>query len=597
ANVDPVRVGIRLAFVVMALVVIGWDLPSSFSWENDGVAPRDIFAGVAENLRPGHAFRYPLLHPLLLGLLCLPVLLPAALRAASWEFVDLRAALLTPAVMTPCALIGRMVAVMAAVIALAALGRITERLAGRRAARWAEAFAATNISFAYYGHATNLDGPALMWSVLAVEALLAACTRARRGDLIRCALFAAASVATKDQAYATYVLLVPGVLLLRRWRPSVFAAEAWTARAGARAAAMGAVAYLVTSGAAFNPAGLITRVRTLLGPASGAYRLYETGGRGVLANLADVLGQQGQTFWPWPVVALAWAGVAGTLIKVARGGSANETRKVITKAITPAVWRLLPLGAGFSALAAFVLAVGRNEHRFVLPLGFWLAFYAGVAAATAFDRARSTLATAFVRGAGVALLASAMVPVIALAATQRGDGRRAVEAWLQRLPASATVETYGPLVYLPRFDAAGATPYRLVRVGPDPLAGRNPLLGMNEIQGAIAAVARRRPDVVIITEGFATPYLADADSDSDQPRSGRILPAVWRQARADSAVTTFVRDAVAGRLPDYQIRVAGPSLPPWLPGEPRQIHASTGLRTWLLVRRDSAAAVAAGDIY
>lgn len=60
---DPLRFAVRAGFVVSSLAVVGWDLPSSFSWENDGLAPRDIFAGISENLRPGHAFRYPLLHP------------------------------------------------------------------------------------------------------------------------------------------------------------------------------------------------------------------------------------------------------------------------------------------------------------------------------------------------------------------------------------------------------------------------------------------------------------------------------------------------------------------------------------------------------
>ena len=583
--VDPVRLGIRLAFVVAALAAVGWDLPSSFSWDNDGVAPRDIFAGVAENLIPGHAFRYPLLHPLLVGLLCLPVLLPAAAGAASWRMADLRAAILTPAVMTPCTLLARALAIAAAVMALAALGRIAATLAGRRAARWSEAFAATNLSFAYYGHATNLDGPALMWSALAVEALLAACTRARRGDAIRFALFAAASVATKDQAYATYVLLVPALLALLRWRPEVFAAGAWSPRTTARAGATFAAAYLLGSGAAFNPGGLPTRVRTLVGPASGAYRAYEASARGVAANLRDVLGGQADTFWPWPVVAAAWIGVALTLISVARDRRGHTAAPDAADA--PAVvWRLLPLAAGLGTLLAFVLAVGRAEHRFVLPLGFWLSFYAGVAVAAASGEstvpqpwtARGVAATL----AAVILLIDAVCPVVALGATQRGDGRRTVEVWLRRQPAGTTVETYGPLVYLPRF----APPTRATRVGADPVALRNPMPGMDELQAAIADAPLRRPDVIVMSEGFALPHLADSGAS---PSPGRLLPGVWQTARSDTATTAFVRAAIADTLPNYRTcLVAGPALPAWIPPAwaPRPIHVSTGLRTWVLARRD-----------
>ena len=204
---DWTRAAIRIAFVGLSLAAIAWDLPSSFSWENDGVAPRDIFAGIAENLRPGSAFRYPLLHPLVLGLLCLPVLLPAALRAPSFRLADLQTAILAPAVMTACALIGRLVAISAALVALAALGRIAGRLAGRRASLWTEAFAAANFSFGYYARATNLDGPALMWTVLSIERLMRVGDGGDGRDLTLGAVFAALAIATKDQAFATYVLI------------------------------------------------------------------------------------------------------------------------------------------------------------------------------------------------------------------------------------------------------------------------------------------------------------------------------------------------------------------------------------------------------
>ena len=210
---DRARAAIRIGFLALSLAAIAWDLPSSFSWENDGVAPRDIFAGVAQNLHPGTAFRYPLLHPLLLGVLCLPVLLPAALRAPSFRLADLQPAILATPVMTACALIGRAVAIAAALVALAALGRIATRLAGRRVALWAEAFAAANFSFAYYGRATNLDGPALMWTALSVERLLRAGEDGDARDSTVGAVFAALAVATKDQSYATFVLLLPLVLI------------------------------------------------------------------------------------------------------------------------------------------------------------------------------------------------------------------------------------------------------------------------------------------------------------------------------------------------------------------------------------------------
>lgn len=561
-DVDRARLAIRIAFAAGALAVVAWDLPSSFSWENDGVAPRDIFAGVAENVRPGHAFRYPLLAPLALGVLCLPVLVPAALRAASFRLPDLQAAVLAPPVMTACALIGRGAAIVCALGALAALGRIAARLGGTRAARWTEAFAATNLSFVYYGRTTNLDGPALMWSVLTIEHLLASCTNGQRRGLTRAALFAALSIATKDQAYATYALLGPALFLF-----------AWRRRRGAialaallRAGAVFVGTYLLASGAAFNPSGFLTRVRTLLGPASGDYREYERSARGVLANLADVLGGQARTFWPWPVVALAWAGVALTIVMVVRRHRSP--------------WLLLPLGAGLGSLLGFVLAVGRAEHRFVLPLGFWLSFYAGLGASALLDQASHARFARTAPVALAALLVWSALPPVALAITQWRDGRRSVETWLRRQPPGTTVETYGPLVYLPRF--APDDPTRAARVGADPVAGRNPLLALREIQDRIATVARRAPDVVIVTEGFALPYLMMA------PAPGHALTPLWQQARDDTATAETIRAAVAGRLTGYRrCFVAAPSLPAFFGAlgiDPPRVHVSTGMRTWVLAR-------------
>ncbi|HVZ73807.1 MAG TPA: hypothetical protein VHJ20_15615 [Polyangia bacterium] len=559
---EPARAAARVAFVVVALATIAWDLPSSFSWENDGVAPRDIFAGVAENLRPGHAFRYPLLHPLLLGLACLPALLPAALRASSWAFADVRAAILAVPVMTTCTIIGRLVALAMACVALATLGRIATTLAGVRAARWVEAFAATNLSFVYYARATNLDGPALMWSALAVEALAHVATRDRRSDLTRFAVFAAVSIATKDQAYATYVLVAPLALWLMARRRSVAAIG--------RPALAFIGTYALASGAVFNPTGFVTRLRTLTGSASGDYRLYERSLAGVATNLRDVLGAQADTYWPWPVVVLAWIGVAAAIVASARAARSDDDLPVA---------RLLPLAAGLGALGAFVLAVGRNEHRFVLPLGFWLSFYAGYG----LDRVVGFVDRRAVRASGVALVLLAAWPVAALAATEWGDARRGLEAWLASLPQGTTVETYGSLVYLPRFAPPEATPYRAARVGPDAPDRRNPLAALREVAGEIADVGARRPDVILLPEAFALPYLADP------PRPGRALPPIWR---ADAGTTAFVRAAASDTLAGYRrCFVAEPHVPAWPGFAPRRIHVSTGMRTTVLARADRAEAL------
>jgi len=46
-----------LAFGLVQAGVATWDLPSSWGWEVDGVAPRELWAGLADNLRPGARHR------------------------------------------------------------------------------------------------------------------------------------------------------------------------------------------------------------------------------------------------------------------------------------------------------------------------------------------------------------------------------------------------------------------------------------------------------------------------------------------------------------------------------------------------------------
>ena len=215
---------------------------------------------------------------------------------------------------------------------------------------------------------------------------------------------------------------------------------------------------------------------------------------------------QGELWWPWPVVALAWMGVALALAR-----AAVEPGRRAPSSGAP-VRLLVPLAAGFGCLVGFTLMVGRDEHRFVLPLGFWLSFYVGLAldAAQAQAATRAPALGRVTAGAGALLLLASLVAPIELVATQWADGRRQVERWLATRPRGTSVETYGPLVYLPRFSRAAARELRVARVGPEPLAGRNPQAGMEEQRGRIANLPARRPDVIVLSEGFVSPFVSPA---------------------------------------------------------------------------------------
>ena len=564
---------IVLVFALSQLVAIGWDLPGSYGWENDGIAPRDFFAGLAINLTPGQGHRYPLFHNAIIAVLCIPVLLPAALGADEWTLPALMEQILTVPVMTGCSLVAKLVGLLMACVALLTIARIARRTVSVEAGRWAAIWGATCLSFAYYGRVSNLDGPYLMWTALAIDRLIAVAESKRRRDYILFGVLAGAAVATKDQAYAGFVL--PGVIYLfalplRRDLP--FGPRPAHYRNTAIATLAGALSLGLLGGGLLNPTGFMARLRELTGGASHDWMSYARTPAGLLANIVDIGIGQETYYWPWAVVALSWAGVA--IVLVNRGGKGVRSR----------TFRLLPLCAGLSSILFFTLVVARCEHRFVLPLGFWLAYYGGVASAALLSRWAA-------RGERMARLGYAALGVLVVWAaghsfevhlTQRGDARNEVVEYLEDLDEGSVVETYGLLVHLPHFDMSEASPYRVQRVSRRPIPKRNPLVGSDEIDAPYGDVAVRRPDVLVVSESNAREFI---------PRElpeGMAESAVGERAQADVDARVFFQSVLNDSLDGYEVvRVVGPTLQPWaqaLGAEPVEVHASVGNRQWILVR-------------
>jgi hypothetical protein len=562
-----------LVFALSQIIAIGWDLPGSYGWENDGIAPRDFFAGIAINLTPGHGHRYPMFHNVVVGLLCIPILLPAALRADEWTLPALMDQILTVPVMTGCSLVAKLVSLVMACVALLVIAKIARRTVSAQAGRWAAVWAATCLSFAYYGRVSNLDGPYLMWTALAIDRLLAAAETRKRKDYILFGLLAGAAVATKDQAYAGFVL--PGaiyVLLLPLRADRPFGPRVAHYQNAAIATLTATVSLGFLGGAFFNPTGFLARLRELTGGASHDWMTYARTPSGVMANVIDIgLGQE-TFFWPWLVVGLCWIGVG--IVAFNRGGEGIRSR----------TFRLLPLCAGVSSILFFTLVVARCEHRFVLPMGFWLAYYGGVASAALLSRLAS-------KGGPSLRIAVASLAVLMLWTashslqvhlTQRGDARNQVSAYLDGLAEGTTVETYGWLVYLPYFDMSDSSPYRVERVSRRPIHERNPLVGSVEIDAPYGDVRIRRPDVLVVPESTAREFVPR------QLGQDMAEPAVWQRAQADADAQAFFQSVLDDSLEGYEVAfVAEPTLPPWaeaLGAKPVQIPGSVGSRQWILLR-------------
>ncbi|MEO1334366.1 MAG: glycosyltransferase family 39 protein, partial [Myxococcota bacterium] len=438
-------VGIGLWAFAQFLMAL-WDVPGAWSWENDAVAPRELFNAVITNLTPGRGHNYPLFHNLVLFLLALPFVLPVAFQPGAFDSAEtIRYAVLDPAYMTPVLVVAKLLTIAMGVVMLFTIARITRRLFNDSAARWAVAFAVSNLSIGYYFRTTNLDGPYLMWTVLAFDRALDVIEKGRGRDYLAFGAFAALAVATKDQAYAGFVLMAPLVfVVVPAVRTSMLAAAAHHWLRLLKAFAASVVIYAAASGALLNPTGFVARLRLLTGTNSQDWRTYSPTWTGRWDNAVDAAFSQATFWWPWTLVALAWGGVvvAATMPSSALGtppGSAPEPLK-------HRLWRMMPFMMALGAFVGFTLVVGRNEERFLLPPALWLSIYGGVMVSWASARGGRPLRWGL---AGVVL--GAGVWTLRLPMTQWNDARHAVVAYLRTQP-GRTVETYGLTVYQPHFD-------------------------------------------------------------------------------------------------------------------------------------------------
>ena len=236
-----------------------WGLPASDGWDNDGIAPRDYLAGLVETAAPGKFFQYPPMHLALLALLTAPLTIVELVRAPSLAAPDVVREMIQVPTMTSLAVAARLVSLAMSVGIAWSVARIAEELRGRRAAWCAAAFLCVNAPLTYYAHTTNLDVPYLFWGSLALLALVRAVTREEPRLLRRWAVLAAIAVATKDQAYALFLLAAPVAVgawgLLPASRPKERAVRAELLRESALAVVLGASLVLAIDGALYNPHG------------------------------------------------------------------------------------------------------------------------------------------------------------------------------------------------------------------------------------------------------------------------------------------------------------------------------------------------------
>jgi len=546
---------------------LGWGLPASDGWDNDGIAPRDALAGLVETFTPGHHFTYPPVHLALVTLLSLPFWLPPLLRLPSFKPEVVVPAMLDPQVMTGVAYVARLITVCMSLGCVLLTYRLAERASNRTGGFVAGLFAALGGAYVYYGHTTNLDTAQLFWSLLAYHTFLDAVAQRAPQRLTRVALISVVGVCTKDQAYGAFLLT---------W-PVAVGAWAWLCRdlrgpilkASLRGTAVAVVTFGFLSSAFVNPVGFRERVRFLLGPASQDSALYTRDLASRLLILRDV-GQKFPMFYPWLALGICVLGVASSVAFAAWWWRhrAEQSSKVPTLFA-----RLLPLLGFVSFTLTFNLSARRFEPRFLLLQYTALAIYAGLGAA------RVLTARGLARALGAAL-ALAPVPGLFYVAASVDvsltyDPRYGVEEYFAASLAPGTlVETYGHNVYLPRFPSQ----LRVQRVSTEPQ--KNPMPGVLEITGSPGLAKQRGAEVLVFSEGWAWRYWNAAPQEGTR---GRIPPKGVNETAKDPEGRAFFRALFEGSNPDYALVFTGQ--PPNGLFGCYAIHSSTCMKTYVFRAR------------
>lgn len=566
-----------------------WGMPASDAWDNDGIAPRDFLPGVAETFTPGQYFTYPPLHLMLLTLLTLPVTLTAAYRAGTTAVGPVLREIIEPPYMTAMAMTARVVSLLMSLGIVLALAKLAEELAGGagavdrerkdRAAVFTAWVAALGAPFTYYAHTSNLDVPYLFWGSLAALALARAVVRHETARLRTFGLFAACAVATKDQAYALFLVSVPTVIVV--W----FVIDPWV-RLNVRtllrdlvvAFVIAVAALLVIDGALFNPSGFRARLGFLSGSASQDFAQYARGWAGRKMILLDGL-DNFQFHYDWPFALFLGLGFVSAVL-----GARKLGRSTLAASF-------LPLFVAASFTVCFNFVARRVEERFTLPQFLFASVYGGFGFASVWSaRPVEKLLGGKTERVVVGLLRCAVIGVLLLGvhrsmtidATLAREPRYQTEAFLEaHVSPGDVIEVHGLNTYLPRFPSKAT----IFRIGPTSVDRRGPLPNVHEIEAPYMAIGERRPTWIVVSMCFAWRYLERYEGPYTATK-GRMVPTILAAQTHDDDATTFFRGLFGGTLGYREVDHAFVPDGGFFPRV--NLHASLSCDTFVFLRDDVA---------
>jgi hypothetical protein len=444
-------------FAVVFAVGIWWGWPAL--WAPDELDPPAVLQAIGQRFSNGWFDKYPPLHYYLLALIYVPVLVAGQLR---WLHVD------SEPVLALLFLLGRFLTLAMAVGTLVGIALLAMRTLGRAYA-WPAAFCAgAFLPFVFYAKTVNVDAPYVFWFVISCLFLVEAHRTATVRDCVGFGLTAAAAVATKDQAYALYVL--PALHLawrIGRTRQGLIALAAGTAA--------GVAALAVIYNLAFNYVGFRDHVDLVVGPASEGYRMFPAtiSGEWALAKITA-----GQLLWM-----VGWPGALLLLIGLVPGSRTPEEPAV-------PVWILL---SAISYYLTLIAVIGYVYDRFLMPVTTLFALVAAIGIrrliAPLATSVRASRGIGLQPGAAAILIGWLLWRVVSVDALLVRDSRYAAEVWLRaNVPRDAWVATVEEFGYVPRVER----------------------FRHRQIEATIAETLATRPEFIVVN----TEFLARSPKDS-----------------------------------------------------------------------------------
>lgn len=514
------RVWLLIAAFALYITGINWGLPSSEDWLSDSLAPFHPLLGLMKGFSFGYLHKYPLVHQFILAILNLPVVIAALVKSDPSNGVslfELVNTLRSPSYASALILIDRLVSVAMALGIIHYVYKITRELFNDRAALIASAIVLCNGVLCSYAHMAKVEVPYLFWAMLALLYLVRSVKYSLVSDHIKCALFIALCIGTKDQGYALFIL--PVLLYLVVWTFVFRKSEFSDVRSFLKGklflfGIVSLLSIVVTQNLVLNWEGFVYRFGILTGwngVRSKAFAPTLEGDVALFIDSAFIMISSGAITVPFYIASLS--GIALLIYSLVR-------RKNMTRTFV----RLLPFVSMVSYYLFFVQIIKQTNPRFSLPQSVLLPVYAGYF----FDFLLAKV-SGVKKQAVYAVLALITVfslyESVSVSANYTDDLRYEAENWMDsNVPDGTHVEYYGYLHYEPRYTSR-FTAYR-VTARPFDLNKRN-------------------PDYIVLTSHYYPRFIKEKNYTT---QSGRIMTTEKEKTFIESEFADYIPRLLNGEL-------------------------------------------------